>query len=194
MDSLTAQYNVAVKLLEEVKDALHQATSSIVHASLAPSERISLKAHLASLLPPPKTKAEQKKTRKQVKKLIHQTTEVNVALRPQVICLEDLHVEGMKRNRKLARAVSDVGMGEFRTQIEYKSLWNGEMLLFADRFFPSSKTCHGCGWKWEDMELSDRIFICKNPDCRFYQAQQDRDFNASENLGALADEYLCSLR
>src|SRR5207245_476252 len=42
------------------------------------------------------------------------------------------NVEGMKRNRKLARSVSDVGMGEFRKQIEYKSLWNGEMLLFAD--------------------------------------------------------------
>ncbi len=110
------------------EDALHQATSSIVDAPLAPGERISLKAHLASLLPPPKTKAEQKKTKKQVKKLIHQTSEVNAPLRPQVIALEDLHVEGMKRNRKLARAVSDVGMREFRCQVEYKSLWNGEML------------------------------------------------------------------
>ncbi len=172
------------------EDALHQATSSIVHAPLAPGERISLKAHLASLLPPPKTKAEQKKTKKQVKKLIHQTSEVNAPLRPQVIALEDLHVEGMKRNRKLARAVSDVGMREFRCQVEYKSLWNGEMLLYADRFFPSSKKCHCCGWKWEEMELSDRIFLCQNPDCRMYQVPQDRDKNASENLAELADEYL----
>ena len=89
--------------------------------------------------------------------------------------LEDLNVEGMKRNRKLARAVSDVGMGEFRKQIEYKSLWNGEMLLFADRFFPSSKTCHCCGWKWEEMTLSDRIFLCQNPACSLFQVPQDRD-------------------
>jgi putative transposase len=107
-----------------------------------------------------------------------------------VIVLEDLNVEGMKRNRKLAPAVSDVGMGEFRKQIEYKSLWNGEMLLFADRFFPSSKTCHCCGWKWEEMTLSDRIFLCQNPACPLFQVPQDRDQNASKNLAQLADEYL----
>jgi transposase len=172
------------------EDTLHKATSSLVHAPLSPSECISLKAHLASLLPRPKTKAEQKKVKKQVKKLLHQTTEINAPLRPQVIALEDLYVEGMKRNRKLARAVSDVGMGEFRKQMEYKSVWNGEMLLFADRFFPSSKKCHWCSWKWEDMELSDRIFLCQNPVCRLFQVPQDRDTNASENLAELAHEYL----
>jgi transposase len=176
------------------EDALHQATSSLVHAPLSPSERISLKTHLASLLPLPKTKAEQKRGKKQVKKLIHQTTEINAPLRPQLLVLEDLNVEGMKRNRTLARAVSDVGMGEFRRQIEYKSRWNGEMLLFADRFFPSSKTCHGCNWKWEDMELSDRIFICQNPACPLFQVPQDRDQNESENLVSVADTYLASLR
>jgi len=176
------------------EDALHKATSSIVHAPLTPSERISLKTSLASFLPLPKTKAEQKKTRKQVKKFLHQTTGVNAPLRPQVIILEDLNVDGMKRNRKLARAVSDVGIAEFRAQVEYKSLWNGEMLLFADRFFPSSKKCHGCDWEWKDMELSDRIFVCQNPKCRFYLVPQDRDFNASENLAELGYEYLRSLR
>lgn len=176
------------------EDALHQATSSLVHAPLSPSERISLKTHLASLLPRPKTKAEQKRAKKQVKKLIHQTTQINAPLRPQVIVLEDLNVQGMKHNRKLARAISDVGMGEFRKQIEYKSLWNGEMLLFADQFFPSSKTCHCCNWKWKEMELSDRIFICQNPKCRLYQIPQDRDVNASENLVELGYEYLRSLR
>jgi putative transposase len=176
------------------EDALHQATSSIVHAPLSPSERISLKTHLASLLPLPTTKAEQKRAQQQVKKLIHQTSEVNAPLRPQVLVLEDLNVEGMKRNRKLARAVSDVGMREFRRQVEYKSLWNGEMLLYADRFFPSSKKCHDCGWKREEMELSDRIFLCQNPECCMYQVPQDRDKNASENLAELADEYLRSLR
>jgi transposase len=176
------------------EDVLHQATSSLVHTPLSPSERICLKTHLASLLPLPKTKAEQKRGKKQVKKLIHQTTEINAPLRPQLLVLEDLNVEGMKRNRKLARAVSDVGMGEFRKQIEYKSLWNGEMLLFADRFFPSSKTCHGCNWKWEDMDLSNRIFICQNPPCPCFQVPQDRDQNAAENLVSLADTYLASLR
>ncbi len=187
-----ARLHARIATLRE--DALHQATSSLVHAPLSQRERIRLKTHLASLLPRPKTKAEQKKAKKQVKKLIHQTTEINAPLRPQVIVLEDLNVEGMKRNRKLARAVSDVGMGEFRKQIEYKSLWNGEMLLFADQFFPSSKTCHCCNWKWEEMELADRIFLCQNPKCRLYQIPQDRDINASENLVELGYEYLRSLR
>jgi IS605 OrfB family transposase len=176
------------------EDSLHQATSSLAHVPLSSSERISLKTHLASLLPSPKTRAEQKKAKKQVKKLLHQTTEGNAPLRPQVIVLEDLNVEGMKRNRKLARAVSDVGMGQFRQHIEYKSVWNGETLLFADRFFPSSKQCHCCDWKWENMELSDRIFLCQNPACPLFQIPQDRDFNASENLAQLAEEYLRSLR
>src|SRR2546421_784590 len=169
------------------EDALHQATSSITHAPLTPSERISLKTHLASLLPIPKTK-------KQVKKLIHCCTQANAPLRPQVIVLEDLHVDGMKRNRKIARAISDVGMGELRRQIEYNSVWNREMLLLADRFFPSSKTCSCCGWKWEEMELSDRLFLCQNPQCTFFTVPQDRDRNASENLALVAEDYLASLR
>ena len=68
------------------------------------------------------------------------------------------------------------------------------MLLFADQFFPSSKTCHCCNWKWEEMELADRIFLCQNPKCRLYQIPQDRDINASENLVELGYEYLRSLR
>jgi putative transposase len=176
------------------EDALHKATSSIVHAPLTPGERFSLKTSLASFLPLPKTKAEQKKIKQQVKKLLHQTTVINAPLRPQVIVLEDLNVDGMKRNHKLARAVSDVGMAEFRSQVAYKRLWNGEVLLFADRFFPSSKKCDGCDWEWKDMQLSDRMFICQNPKCRFYLAPQDRDFNASENLAEQGYEYLRSLR
>src|SRR5256885_15438588 len=46
-------------------------------------------------------------------------------------------------------------------------------------FFPSSKTCHCCGWKWEDMKLSDRLFLCQNPTCAYYQVAQDRDHNAA---------------
>jgi transposase len=46
-------------------------------------------------------------------------------------------------------------------------------------FFPSSKTCHCCGWKWQNMELSDRIFLCQNPQCAYYQVPQDRDHNAA---------------
>jgi transposase len=176
------------------EDTLHKATSSIAHAPLTKEERSTLSAKLSSLLPEAKTKPEQKNVKKQVKKMLHRTTEVNAPRRPQVICLEDLNVEGMKHNRKLARAISDVGMGEFRRQMTYKSAWNGEHLISADRFFPSSKLCHCCGWKWEDMQLSDRIFLCQNPTCPLYQVPQDRDINASQNLEGLAKEEASALK
>ena len=172
-----------VRIADIREDALHQATSSLTHAQLTPSERTGLKTQLATLLPEPKTKAEQKRNKKQVKRLVHQTTKINAPLRPRVIVLEDLYVEGMKRNRQLARAVSDVGMAEFRRQIMYKTLWNGEELLLADRFYPSTKMCNACGHVKEAMDLSDRTYICEEIGCGLVM---DRDFHASLNLVALA--------
>jgi putative transposase len=58
----------------------------------------------------------------------------------------------------------------------------GGQIITVGRFFPSSKTCHACGWKWEDMDLSDRIFICQNLKCAYHHFEQDRDYNASLNI------------
>ena len=58
----------------------------------------------------------------------------------------------------------------------------GGQVIKVDRFFPSSKTCHGCGWKWETMQLSDRVFLCQNPECAYSQFAQDRDHNAALNI------------
>jgi len=58
----------------------------------------------------------------------------------------------------------------------------GGQIITVGRFFPSSKTCHACGWKWEDMQLSDRIFICQNLKCAYHHFEQDRDHNASLNI------------
>ena len=58
----------------------------------------------------------------------------------------------------------------------------GGQVIKVDRFFASSKTCHCCGWKWEDMQLSDRVFICQNPSCPYEQFPQDRDHNAAQNV------------
>jgi putative transposase len=55
----------------------------------------------------------------------------------------------------------------------------GGQVIKVDRFFPSSKTCHCCGWKWEDMQLSDRVFLCQNPHCAYHLFPQDRDHNAA---------------
>jgi putative transposase len=94
-----------------------------------------------------------------------------------VIVVEDLHVEGTKRNRRLARAVSDTGMAEVRRQLAYKTQWYGSRLVVADRWFPSSKTCSGCGWRNPSLKLSDRTFTCA--ECGLVL---DRDLNAAVNL------------
>jgi putative transposase len=93
-----------------------------------------------------------------------------------VIVLEDLHVKGMVRNHRLARAISDMGFGMFRQMITYKAAATGVQVLTADRWFPSSKVCSQCGAVSDDLPLSQRIYICP---CGFVA---DRDLNAALNL------------
>ncbi len=93
------------------------------------------------------------------------------------IVIEDLNVSGMLKNRKLAKAIADMGFHEFRRQLEYKCQLYGSKLIIADRFFPSSKTCSNCGWHNRDLKLSDRWFCCIG--CGSFI---ERDWNASINL------------
>ncbi|HLG65858.1 MAG TPA: transposase, partial [Ktedonosporobacter sp.] len=58
----------------------------------------------------------------------------------------------------------------------------GGRVVKVGQYFPSSKTCHACGWKWEDMTLSDRVFLCQNPACAYHHFAQDRDYNAALNI------------
>lgn len=94
-----------------------------------------------------------------------------------VICIEDLNVSGMLSNHKLAKAISDTSFYQFRTMLEYKCKWYGKELSIIDRFYPSSKTCSNCGWKKDDLALSDRIFECENCGIKI-----DRDLNAAINI------------
>ncbi len=97
------------------------------------------------------------------------------------IVVEDLNVSGMLKNRKLAKAIADMGFYEFRRQLEYKCKLYGSQLIVADRFFPSSKTCSNCGWYNPDLKLSDRWFLCVG--CGSFI---ERDWNASLNLANTA--------
>jgi putative transposase len=105
---------------------------------------------------------------------------VTINTLPETIVLEDLNVAGMIKNRRLAKAISDAGMGELGRQIEYKAEWNGIAIIKADRWFPSSKTCSHCGCIKDELTLADRTFVCE--DCGF---EIDRDLNAAINLAAL---------
>jgi putative transposase len=98
------------------------------------------------------------------------------------VVVEHLNVAGMVHNRRLARAVTDVGMGELRRLLGYKSRWYGATLLVADPFYPSSKTCSGCGWVKAKLALAERTFHCEA--CGLVG---DRDFNAARNLAKLVE-------
>lgn len=91
--------------------------------------------------------------------------------------IEDLGVSGMVRNHKLARSIADQGFGMFRRMLEYKCCAQGDTLVIADRWFPSSKTCSACGRVKDDLTLSDRTYAC--PECGL---RIDRDLNAAVNL------------
>jgi putative transposase len=95
--------------------------------------------------------------------------------------VEDLHVAGMLANRRLARHIADAGFGELRRQLGYKTVWNGGRLVVADRWYPSSKTCSGCGTVKTKLALSERTYTCEV--CGLVL---DRDLNAARNLAALA--------
>lgn len=93
------------------------------------------------------------------------------------IFMEDLNVQGMLRNHSLAKAISEVGFYKFKEILSNKALVNDKQVVFVDRFYPSSKTCSKCGYKKEDLKLSDRKWTC--PNCG---AKHDRDINAAVNI------------
>jgi putative transposase len=111
---------------------------------------------------------------------LHQLSS-SLAKTKSVIVLEDLHVRGMQRNKHLALSVSDAGMGELRRQLAYKSEWYGSALVIADRFFPSSKLCSGCGTIKDTLTLSERVYCCD-----VCGLSLGRDENAAINLRRLA--------
>lgn len=93
------------------------------------------------------------------------------------ICVEDLNVKGMLRNKHLAYDISDAAIGEFYRQLKYKCEWYGVNYIEVGRFEPTSKTCSVCGWKYKDLKLQERSWTC--PECG---TRHDRDYNASVNI------------
>ena len=117
------------------------------------------------------------------KNYLHQTTSEIVNRKPRFICIEDLNVSGMMKNRHLSKAVQSQGFFEFRKQLEYKCDDNGIQLIVADRFYPSSKLCRCCGNIKKDLKLSDRVYRCGCGNV------MDRDFQASLNLKAYGEQF-----
>ena len=103
---------------------------------------------------------------------------ISLVRRYDVICIEDLNVKGMVRNRYLSKSISDASWGSFIAMISYKAEWNDKKVVKIDRFYPSSQTCSGCGYINQQVkDLSVRDWEC--PSCH---AHHDRDINAAINI------------
>jgi len=100
------------------------------------------------------------------------------------LCLEDLAVANLVRNKHLARAISDAGWAELARQLDYKQVWRGGQVLVADRWFPSTRSCSRCGTLKQRMGLAERTFRCDR--CGLVM---DRDRNAAANLAAWAEQH-----
>ena len=94
-----------------------------------------------------------------------------------VICCEDLNVKGMQKNHRLAQSIADASWGTFLAFLTYKAEMNDKQIVKIGRYYPSSKTCHHCGYVKEDLTLKDREWIC--PVCGNVI---DRDLNAAINI------------
>ena len=117
------------------------------------------------------------------KNYLNQTISEIINRKPRFICIEDLNVSGMMKNRHLSKAVQEQGFFWFRKQLEYKCSDKGIQLIVADRFYPSSKRCSCCGNIKKDLKLSDRVYRCECGN------KIDRDFQASINLKAYGERF-----
>ena len=107
---------------------------------------------------------------------LHKVT-TDIVKNHDLIAVESLVVKNLMKNHCLAQSFSDVALGKFYTLLKYKSEWNNRTYIEIDRFFPSSKTCHRCGWINQELTLKDREWTCSG--C---QVHHDRDDNASKMI------------
>lgn len=119
------------------------------------------------------------------KNAIHKATS-DIVKKYDRIVIEDLNVKGMMKNHNLSQSLSDVSFGEARRQFTYKCKWAGKELVIADRWYPSSKLCSGCGNKKENLTLSERMYRCNN--CGL---EISRDLNAAINLAKYSPTSKC---
>ena len=94
-----------------------------------------------------------------------------------MVFMEDLNVQGLLRNHTIAKAIQEVGFARFKEVLQSKALVNNKQVILVDRFYPSSKTCSCCGYKKQDLKLSERFWTC--PECGEHH---DRDINAARNI------------
>lgn len=121
--------------------------------------------------------------RDRLHKLTTQLAQSFEVIGTETLAVKNMMAAGGARKRGLNRAVADAGLGEFLRQIDYKTTWYGSAHVEADRWYPSSKTCSGCGSVKTKLSLAERSYVCDNNDCDLVI---DRDLNAAINLARVA--------
>ena len=186
-DGAAIGIDLGVKALATCSDGSVYANPKALRSSLKKLQRLSRQHSRKAKGSKNRAKAKQKLARLHArianmrKDALHQATTAIVrkatSQRARALVVEDLNVSGMLQNRKLSRAIADVGMYEFRRQLTYKAETVGLPIKIESRWYPSSKTCSCCGWIDEQQTLADRTFICQQ--CGVIL---DRDLNAACNL------------
>lgn len=116
------------------------------------------------------------KIKNQRQDFLHKTS-TSIIKKYDTVCLEDLNIAGMIKNRNLSKAISDVSWSEFMTMLTYKAEWYGKNIVKIGRFDPSSKICSDCGNVFKGLTLSMREWVCEK--CG---SVHDRDLNAAINI------------
>lgn len=156
-----------VKLLREAEHTLKMANQTLARTTPGSKGHQRAKARLARA---------HRKIANTRRHLVHEASKTLVS-RAQVLVIEDLNIVGLAKNRRMTRAIMDSATGELSRQILYKAHWYGVEVRIADRFYPSSKMCSACGKVKDDLNLSERTYLCS--DCGLII---DRDLNAAINL------------
>jgi len=155
------------KTLKTGKQVFSKKWNKMVDETIASHNKEKLRKRIAKLY---------EKITNQRLNYIHQLTS-QLVNENQIICVENLNVNGMIKNHKLAKHIQDAGFNEFIRVLEYKCKLYGRELVKIDRWFPSSKKCNHCGYINKELRLSDRQWIC--PECG---SVIDRDYNAALNI------------
>ncbi|MBI5033675.1 MAG: IS200/IS605 family element transposase accessory protein TnpB [Chloroflexi bacterium] len=178
--------DLGIKILAVLSDGTQYANPTLLRSELGHLMRLSRRLSRRK-----KASQRWKKAMQQLRKFhqriawrrrdyLHKMT-TRIAQTYAVIGLEDLHVAGLLKNRRLAMSLADAAFGKIRIQLEYKSAWFGGRVIVVNRYFPSSQLCSHCGEKHASLKLSEREWTCGNCD-----AVNERDPNAARNIEAEA--------
>jgi putative transposase len=154
-------------LMHEIRLKRYQRKYSRIKAKLKSNRKVKLREKLA--------KQHEKVTNARLD--FHHKLSSSLVKNNKTICIENLNISGMLKNKHLSKSIQQAGWGQFVNMLKYKGNWYGTQVIEIGTFVPSSKICNCCGYKLQDLNLGTRTWTC--PSCN---AIHDRDINAAKNI------------